>query len=314
MTINVPIVLIIFKRSRETEQVFEAVRLAKPSKLFVIADGPRKDKPEEQEMCMAARAVVDRIDWECEVFKNYSDVNLGCGKRVSSGLDWVFSYVDEAIILEDDCVPHPDFFSFCKELLYHHRSDTRIMGISGHSASNALEFNQPNPYSYYFSGYFGVWGWATWKRAWQHYDFQMNSWSQIVSRGLLKNVEVLSNSGQVKYWADQFQAKYDGLIDTWDYQWVLSCWMQNGLFIFPNHNLITNIGFSDAATHTNKNPFGNAKPKHVSFPLKHPPFIIRDVERDNWLGDTFFYSPPNLTLTVIRKLQRFNLKFRQLCS
>ncbi len=183
--IKTPVVVIIFKRTDTTEKVFEAIRLAKPPKLFVIADGPRADHPGEAEKCEAARAIIERVDWECEVLKNYSDTNLGCAKRVSSGLDWVFSNVEEAIILEDDCVPHLTFFPFCEELLEKYRYDTRIASISGQNVQFGRERTN---YSYYFSRYNHCWGWATWRRAWQHFDFDMKLWPEIKKGHLLDDI------------------------------------------------------------------------------------------------------------------------------
>jgi hypothetical protein len=129
--LKTPVALIIFKRPDTTERVFETIRQAKPPKLLVVADGPRTDQPGEAEKCAATRAIIDRVDWDCEVLKNYSDSNLGCGLRPATGISWVFEQVEEAIVLEDDCVPHPTFFRFCEELLEYYRHDERIMSISG---------------------------------------------------------------------------------------------------------------------------------------------------------------------------------------
>src|SRR5579883_3534944 len=193
--LKTPVVLIIFKRADTTERVLEVIRQVKPSQLFVIADGPRADRSEEVEKCAAARALIEQVDWQCEVFKNYSEVNLGCAKRVSSGLDWVFSNVEEAIILEDDCLPHPTFFRFCEELLEKYRYDTRISSISG---QNVLLKHRRTNYSYFFSRYNLCWGWASWKRAWQHYDLYIKLWKEIQSEGFLK--DILLDPLEVKFW------------------------------------------------------------------------------------------------------------------
>jgi hypothetical protein len=159
--VNTPIAFFIFNRPDTTARVFEAIRQAQPSKLLVVADGPRSTRPGEAEKCAATRAIIDQVDWECEVLTNYSDVNLGCRHRVSSGLDWVFEQVEEAIILEDDCLPHPTFFRFCEELLEWYRHDHRIVAISGDNFQNG---HQSGEFSYYFSRYVHIWGWATWRR------------------------------------------------------------------------------------------------------------------------------------------------------
>jgi hypothetical protein len=277
----------IFKRPDTTEKVFEVIRQAKPSKLLVIADGPRPDRLGEAEKCAAVRAIIDRVDWDCEVLKNYSEINLGAGKRVSSGLDWVFDKVEEAIILEDDCVPHPTFFRFCEELLERYRYDTRIFLIS---AQNVQLGRRRTEYSYYFSRYTHIWGWATWRRAWLHYDFDMKLWPEIKVEGFLN--DILLDSQGVKYWTEILQAVYEKRIDTcWDYQWTFACWLQRGLSIIPNVNLVSNIGFGPEATHfkgKRRSKFDAPPIEALEFPLKHPPFVIRNAEADNFTQKNIF--------------------------
>src|SRR5437868_7090749 len=157
-----PVALIIFRRPQFTEQVFQALARVQPRQLFVIADGPRPDVEGEAELCRATRAIIDRVDWQCEVIKNYLETNLGCGRRPATGISWVFDQVEEAIILEDDCVPGPSFFPFCEELLARYRDDERIMHIAGSTYEHGL---LPTPYSYCFSHFNGAWGWASWRRA-----------------------------------------------------------------------------------------------------------------------------------------------------
>ncbi len=283
--IKTPIVFIIFKRPDTTEKVFEAIRQAKPPKLFVIADGPRADRPGETENCEAARAIIERVDWECEVLKNYSDTNLGCAKRVSSGIDWVFNNVEEAIILEDDCVPDPTFFPFCEELLEKYKLDTRIMSISG---QNVQLGQKRTEFSYYFSRYSHCWGWATWRRAWQYFDFDMKLWQEIKKGNFLD--DVLTDKQAVERWTNILQMTNDGRIDSWAYRWTFACWLQSGLSILSNSNLVSNIGFGEESTNTGdkKSKFANLYTEALEFPLKHPPFIIRDTRADNFTQTTLY--------------------------
>ena len=301
-----PVVLIIFNRADTTERVFEAIRQAKPSKLFVVADGARADKPGEAEKCAATRAVIERVDWDCEVLKNYSDVNLGCAKRVSSGLNWVFDTVEEAIILEDDCIPHPTFFRFCEELLERYREDERIFTISG---KNVQFGRKRTDYSYYFSRYNHYWGWASWRRAWQHFDFEMKLWSEIRQQGFLK--DILIDPRAVDYWTRHFQDTYEGKINSWGYRWTLACWLHGGLNILPNVNLVSNIGFDDRATHTkttsDDTPYANTLVEAVEFPLKHPPFIIADRRADEFTQNTFIN--PTKLFRVQWKIKRMMRKY-----
>jgi hypothetical protein len=298
-----PVVLFIFNRPDATKQVINAIRQVRPSQILVIADGPRSDHPDETERCSETRKIIAGIDWDCEVLTNYSSSNLGCKKRISTGLDWVFSQVDEAIILEDDCVPHFTFFQFCEELLEHYRTDSRVMSICGLS----VQFNRDRTsYSYYYSQYPHVWGWATWKRAWQYYDVEMKQWSEVRDRNLLMNI--FSNSRSIQYWTDIFQATYENKIDTWDYQWILACLMQSGLSIIPSVNLVSNIGFGAEATHTvnssESSPYSNMPVEAVSLPLKHPPFIVRNVKADTFTQRTYYDCNMSLLVRVLRKMKR----------
>jgi hypothetical protein len=296
-----PVVLIIFNRPAQTEKVFDVIRQAKPPKLLVIADGSRAERPGEAEKCAAARAVIDRVDWDCEVFKNYSDVNLGCDPRISSGLNWVFETVEEAIILEDDCVPHSTFFRYCEELLERYRHDARVMNISG---QNVLFGRHRTEYSYYFSRYTLCWGWASWRRAWQYFDVDVKLWPEIRDQNLIKNV--LVDPYAVKVWERTVQLLYDGYLTGWDFKWMFACWLQNGFCIIPNGNLVTNIGHGSEATHTNdeKSPYNNMLVEAMSFPLKHPPFVTRNLEADKFTQRTLFDYDPNFLKKVQNKLKK----------
>ncbi|MGH8001474.1 MAG: glycosyltransferase family 2 protein [Brasilonema sp.] len=282
-----PVAFIIFKRPHLTEKVFELIRQAKPPKLFVIADGPRTEIPNEAEKCEATRTIIERVDWNCEVIKNYSNTNLGCAKRISSGLDWVFSNVEEAIILEDDCLPHPTFFPFCEELLEKYRYDTRIASISG---SNFQFGHRRTNYSYYFSIYNHSWGWASWRRAWQYFDLYMKLWSEIQAGGFLN--DILKDSTAVRYWSNIFQSVSENPSDKiWDYQWTFACWVQSCLCIIPNMNLISNIGLGSDSTHFTSGkecPYINMSTEVMEFPLKHPPFIVSNLKADSFTQKTVF--------------------------
>jgi hypothetical protein len=302
--LKTPVVFIIFKRPHTTQKVFEEIRQAKPTQLLVIADGPRNGYPDEAKKCEATRAIIEQVDWNCEVIKNYSDVNLGCAKRVSSGLNWVFSKFEEAIILEDDCVPHQTFFRFCEELLEKYRYDNRIASISG---QNVQFGHRRTNDSYYYSRYNHCWGWATWRRAWQHYDYQIELWKEIQSNSFLD--DILIDSQAVEYWNKRLKFVYENpAMNIWDYQWTFACWMQNSLGIISNGNLISNIGFGPDSTNfinSKNNPFENIPTEAMEFPLKHPPFMIRDLRADDFTQKTLFRES---------KLQVFKDKIKKLLT
>jgi hypothetical protein len=283
--LTTPVAFLIFNRPDTTQQVFNTIRQAKPQQLLVVADGPRVDFSDEAEKCTETRSIVEQIDWDCKVYRNYSDINLGCKQRVASGLDWVFEQVEEAIILEDDCLPHPTFFRFCDELLQLYRNNSRIMNILG---SNFVLNQKQKSKSYYFSRYTNAWGWATWRRAWQFYDIDMKQWPMIQERALFD--EFLGNKQAIKYWTKIFHAVYNNQIDTWDYQWTMACWLQNGLSIFPSTNLISNIGFSSQATHTTEKncKFDSMPIQPMLFPMQHPDCIIRSEDLDDFIERNLF--------------------------
>jgi hypothetical protein len=254
--------------------VFDVIAAARPQRLLVVADGPRASREDEDLMCRRTRAVIERVDWDCEVLTNFSDVNLGCRQRIATGLDWVFRTVGEAVVLEDDCVPHPTFFRFCDELLERYRDDQRVMAISGDN----FQPRRRTTASYYFSRFTHVWGWATWRRAWCHYDERLALWPAFREA---KALEGIVHPSSVRYWTDVLQDVYEGRIDTWDFQWTFACWMQSGLTILPAMNLVSNIGFGLDATHTKAAGALAALPTHaMPFPLVHPQFILPDARAD----------------------------------
>jgi hypothetical protein len=280
--ITTPVALIVFNRPDLTERVFQAIRQVQPRKLLVIADGPRVDRPDEAEKCAATRQIIDRVDWDCEVLRNYSDVNLGCKRRVSSGIDWVFSQVEEAI-LEDDCLPGPSFFQFCQVLLEKYREDDRIMMVSGDNFQPPTGLEEE---SYYFSKYIHIWGWATWRRAWQHYDVGMSSWPDFRDRRLLK--AICHDPIEEAYWITLFNNVANGKMDTWDQQWVYACWRNQGLSIMPTINLISNIGFRQDATHTiEKSSWAEMAVGEIQS-IRHPKHVVANAVADAYTFEYVF--------------------------
>ena len=277
MTLSTPVALVFYHRPALLERVFEVVSAARPSRLFLIADGPRDES--DRTSCLAARKIVEHVSWPCEVQRLYADTNLGVRRRVSSGLDWLFSQVDEAIILEDDCLPHPSFFTYCQDLLKRYRQDDRVWAIAG---GNYQFGRQRSPHSYHFSGYCGIWGWATWARSWRHYDVDMKDWPALRDGGLLEST--CRTAREVRYWRWIFDNVHHGRIDTWDYQLLLAMWAQHALFITPEVNLVSNIGFGAGSSNTwfSMNRLA-AVPAGGIGSLDHPSDVYRNAAADQYM-------------------------------
>jgi hypothetical protein len=273
-----PVLFLVFNRPATTALVMDAIRAARPARLYIAGDGPR-DRPEEAERCEDARRIATAVDWPCSVQTLFRSRNLGLREAVSNAITWFFENEEEGIILEDDCVPCSTFFPYCTELLERYRDDRRVMAISGDNLQRGKEVNQ---YSYYFSKHAHSWGWATWRRAWALYDRNMDLWPEVRNAGILKawsdGYEIFEH-----YWTRIFDDVASGTINSWGYCFIFSCWAQSGLTCLPRSNLVTNIGFGPEATHT-KNPdsWQSRMPVFdLEFPLRHPPFVCRNVDADS---------------------------------
>ena len=272
------VLFLVFNRPDTTRQVFEAIRQAKPPRLYVAADGPREGKLGEAERVEQVRTIATAVDWPCEVKTLFREKNLGCKKGVNSAITWFFEQEEQGIILEDDCLPHLDFFSFCENLLDRYFSDERIFVITGNNFQNGKWRGDA---SYYFSKYPHIWGWATWRRAWKHCQIDMNFWPEWKASDAWTKYQ--SDIIERRYWQKIFDRCYSGQIETWDYQWTASTWHKNGLTATPNVNLISNIGHREDATHTHdkNSPLATIKTSSLD-ELQHPKAIFQDTNADHY--------------------------------
>lgn len=278
--LHTPVLLIIFNRAHTTQKVFDRIRQVKPTKLYVAADGARPHVATDAERCAETRRIVEQVDWECEVKTLFQEQNLGCGVAPSRAISWLFEHEETGIILEDDCIPSKSFFWFCQELLEKYKHDTRVMHISG---NNYLDgWRRDSDYSYYFSDKVNSWGWATWRRAWQLYDFHLGTFPELKQKGYLNGIFL--NKLEEKYRLSKLEETFENIQkgDVWDYQWEFTVYSNSGLCIVPEVNLVRNIGFGEDATHTFNLHDKKAKvyEEEIAFPLRHPKFVIRDVESD----------------------------------
>jgi hypothetical protein len=275
---KVPVVLIIYNRAHLFERVLEAVRSYQPSHLFVIADGPRTQL--DWEKVSATRRVLDQINWPCTVYKNFSQVNLGCRKRVISGLSWVFSLIDKAIIIEDDVVVDPTFFGYCEQLLHRYQLDPTVLMISGMNGFPSLVPTK-TPGSYFRSKTCGVWGWATWKRSWELYDEYLTSWPSFEKTATLESYFGCIEKSQ--WWRKKFSDVWKGF-GTWDWQLTYCMVRNNMVSIVPVNNLARNIGFEGEryeVTNDYMNFIKNLQLSPLDMPLKHLCFDSANAEHDD---------------------------------
>ena len=278
---SIPVVMLVFNRPDETSRVLNAVANAKPDRLYVVGDGPRQ-KSDEQSV-YAVRKLFARLDWQCEVHTLFRDRNLGCKRSVETGLDWFFSMEDRGIILEDDCVPGDDFFPFASELLVAHEDSNVVGCITGNNFQSGVQRGEA---SYYFSKYNHCWGWATWRRAWEHYDAEMTMWPDWRESNEWRSL--FDDSVEEKYWRHIFDRVYEGSINSWAYPWAASLWYERKVTATPNSNLVTNIGFGESATHT-QSPSGRGANKPIGQieTLTHPETIEVDFLADRYTFDYF---------------------------
>ena len=299
--LNTPVLFLIFNRLRTTKEVFRSIKDAKPSKLYIASDGPRLNKEgESAKVNLVREYVLSEINWECEVKTLFRKENLGCKYAVSSAITWFFENEEQGIILEDDCLPAESFFWYCEELLNKYKHDSRIWHISG---NNFQKTHTPDSFSYHFSKFIHIWGWACWADRWAKYDVEMQSYKQSDFQEIF-----IDDPSENQYWSKIFHKVSKGMIDTWDYQWVYTAWKNNGLSIAPNVNLVSNIGFGEDATHTRDSDSvqANISASNITLPLQHPNQIERNVSADLFTAKNIF-----LDENIIYKfLKRLYLEFK----
>ncbi len=299
-----PILFLIFNRPEPAFQVFEQIKKIQPKCLYIAADGPRKDKKGEAVLCIKTRAVVQQIDWDCEVKTLFREENLGCGNAVYSAINWFFDDVEQGIILEDDCLPDLSFFPFCETLLNRYKGDSDVMHISG---TNSQFGRIVGDGSYYFSKFARIWGWATWRRAWEKIDFDLNNLDNYLDK----------EKGISDYWKENLINTKNGKTDTWDFQWIFTVWLLNGKTISPNVSLVRNIGYNEDATHTQKAHWWLSRIIYGSIKnIIHPSTTEINTKADDFLNKIVSNIPLTLKEKIFLRFNRLKYKFfyKNLCS
>jgi len=274
-----PILLMGFNRPELLTRVIDAVRQAAPERVYLAVDGPRVDRPGEGEVVQATRDLAKQLDWGCAVETLFHPENLGCGRGVSTAVSWFFDHEERGIVLEDDLVPAPSFFPYCTELLDRYEADDRVFAISGCNYVPRGAISRPKD-AYRFSRVPHIWGWATWRRSWSRYSWDISGWRKTLPPGRLYRAAGRSMMGTA-YWWSTYELMARHQIDTWDAQLVFAAMSGGGLTATPNVNLVENIGFGIDATHTVRTPDHLQPVGAISLPTA-PVEVVVDERADAW--------------------------------
>ena len=302
-----PVLLVGFNRPEYLQQVFNQIKKNRPKRLYVAIDGPRPHVIDDEKNCRACRQIVDQIDWDCDLYTLFREKNLGCGHGMFNAISWAFENENQLIILEDDCVPSDSFFPYCDMMLERYKDDTRVWQVAGRSYHPNSRFFKHS--DYIFSHYPHVWGWATWKRCWKHYDFDMTDFPEFISVGGAINTSATKKLGKkenkyfVKLYKDIHSASS---YHAWGPQWSFLMSRNNAYSIVPHKNLIHNVGA--VGTHTPKNQKKDIPSEDMPMDLKHPLFVIPNREYDIYHGHKVVYPRPNLFLQLAVKLKHLIMR------
>lgn len=299
--LTTPILVIIFNRSDFAQRVYTMLETVQPARLYVISDGARN--PEEETEVLKSRRIFQHIKWDCEVHYNFSDTNLGLFKRISEGITWAFENEEQLIILEDDCIPNPDFFRYCENMLSIYKNEPRIMTINGCNLNPAITSKLEFPF--FFSRYANSWGWATWKRAWKLFDKNLDGLSDPQANENFSK-DLPSSKRSRYYWLFMLNRVKNKHIDSWAYRWMFSLWVNKGLAVVPRTNLIQNIGNDNRSTNTKGNlHYLNIKTNTLHLKDNTEVPLIANEDYDQWLEDTIYSkTTKNRLMWLIGKLNK----------
>lgn len=269
-----PVLFMIFNRPELTRASFAAIRQARPPRLYVAADGPREGREQDEALCREARRIATAADWPCEVKTLFRKRNQGCRIGCTSAVSWFFREEPEGVVLEDDCVPHPDFFPYCDELLERYRNTPEVMLIGG---SNYQYGKKRGDASYYFSIYPHIWGWASWRSTWMHYDIQMRGLERYIKTQMRGHI---GHDGAFRAMMRKFMLVEQGVDNNWDFQLVYSIWRQGGLSVIPNANMVGNIGNVADSAHPWRPDVSHCRKVEGMPRVIHPAAIKRDTDAD----------------------------------
>jgi hypothetical protein len=301
MCFKVPVLFQFYNRLDTSIKVFEEIRKQKPLYVYLVQDGLKSGDAEgNNEYARVREVILGMIDWDCNLKTLFRDQNLGPGAGTADGIKWFFRNEEYGIFLEHDCLPHPDFFEYCSVLLELYKTDTRVKIISG---SNYQLYKKFGRYSYYFGVTGQLWGWAGWRRSFENY---ISDISEIDHELFRQNTSsTFKSDGVREYWTNTYNWILNGIVDTWDYQLMYTIWREKGVIIFPNVNLISNIGFGDRSLHCKDMNSIMACSKTANIlPLKHPWIVKRSVESDIHYYDHYLSQESIVKINFIKRLKR----------
>lgn len=302
--LNTAVLFLVFNRPHVTAQVFKVIRQVKPPRLYVSADGPRADRVGETERCAKVREIATAVDWPCEVKTLFREKNLGCKSAVSDAITWFFEQEEQGIILEDDCLPSQSFFWFCEEMLERYKTDERIFIVSGYNKQGSWRRDKAD---YFFSYFGGIWGWASWRRAWKFYDGEMTSLeSMCENNAFTKRMGRKLGPLRQKQMILAKKNNQAGVFNSWAYPWALSRLANNGLACVTSISLVQNIGFGEGATHTDSQNKDAVIEQEISFPLRDNNKLIPDLHYD-----LLFIGNAGFLRRLYRQIQRLLKKLRK---
>jgi hypothetical protein len=289
MALQTPVLLLGFNRPDDMADLINHLRPHSPTRLYLAVDGPRPHVAGEETLVAQTQATRDLVDWDCEIHSLYRDENLGCGRGVSDAISWFFEHEEAGIILEDDIRPGASFFPFASELLDRYADDPRVWAISG--CNFVPPEHQEGNASYRFSTVPHIWGWATWRRSWEKYRWDIPNWREdLPLKGLWETVD-RSPSGLL-FWAGMFTLMAGHRVDTWDFQFVAAAMANGALTATANTNLTENVGFTSESTHTAVRPAYLQEVGTLSMPLVHPADVAVDKQADSWTRSEVLGATP----------------------
>jgi len=278
---NVPIAIIFFNRILPLKRLVSRLSEVRPPKVYLISDGPREGRIGEMEKVAECREFMANLPWACEIKSNFAEKNMGCRARVTSGLDWVFEHEERTIILEDDCIPEPEFFPWVEKMLERYKDNGRVLSVGGTNLMPRLcDQNSDAVYSKYVM----IWGWATWRRAWQKNDKDLSLFADACKRHHFKK--------WLGKWRAEWYWRYllTHVKTSWGYRWAFTHFSHEAYCVLPPVNLVENIGMTGAeATHTSSNPYYLAPVRRDwDMPDEAPSALRNNAVLDNWIEDNFF--------------------------